>query len=403
MKPRILMVGAGGYGQSYLKVLFGKLEAGEIAFAGIISTSGAKNNRFLPEIEKHKIPVFPSLEEFNSKVKADIAVISSPIQLHLTHARAAIEAGMNVLCEKPVSAVIQEARQMKKIEDESGKFVSVGYDWSFTPSVQKLKQDIISGVFGKPLRLKTITLWPRTHLYYARSRWAGRIKDDGGNWVLDSPVNNATAHYLHNMLYVLGKRTDSSAVPASVESELYRANNIENYDSGALRILTEEGAEILFLSTHAVPDHRGPDFEFEFEKGKAFFDNKASVIKAVFKDGEEKTYGNPNEERTSMPKVNNALAVLRGDEDVLCGIEAASSQTICVNGAQEASVITPFPAGAVKVKEDDGKTTYAEGLCQAFSECYEKNMLPSEAGIPWAVKAGKADLRGYRCFPSGGG
>ncbi len=102
----------------------------------------------------------------------------------------------------------------------------------------------MEGVFGRAVRLKTITLWPRTHSHYARSRWAGRIKDDHGSWVLDSPVNNATAHYLHNMLYLLGKTTNSSARPASVEAELYRANNIENYDTGALRIKTEEGAEI---------------------------------------------------------------------------------------------------------------------------------------------------------------
>jgi len=34
--------------------------------------------------------------------------------------------------------------------------------------------------------------------------------------VLDSPVNNATAHYLHNMFYVLGHATDASAMPACV-------------------------------------------------------------------------------------------------------------------------------------------------------------------------------------------
>ncbi len=43
-----------------------------------------------------------------------------------------------------------------------------------------------------------------------------------------------------------------------------------------------------------------------------------------------------------MPKVDNALAALRGEEGVLCGIEAAESQTVCMNGAQESSSITPF-------------------------------------------------------------
>ena len=72
-----------------------------------------------------------------------------------------------------------------------------------------------------------------------------------------------------------------------------------------------------------------------------------------------------------------------------------------MNGAQESSAIIPFPSGIVNVKEDDEKTTYAEGLYEAFSECYEKNLLPSELGLPWAVKGRKLDLRGYDCFPGG--
>ena len=129
--------------------------------------------------------------------------------------------------------------------------MAVGYQWSFSPAVQALKDDIRSGLFGAARKLKCLYLWPRDEGYYARNDWAGKRKDAEGAWVLDSPVQNAMAHDLHNMFYVLGKTRETSARPAEVEAELYRANAIENFDTAAARIRTEEGVEILFFVSHA--------------------------------------------------------------------------------------------------------------------------------------------------------
>ena len=130
--------------------------------------------------------------------------------------------------------------------------VAIGYQWSFSPAIQRLKGDIAAGVFGAPKRLKTIVLWPRDETYYSRNRWAGKQRDEAGNPIFDSPVSNACAHYLHNMLYVLGDAVDRSAIPSRVSAELYRAHPIENYDTAALRCWTDRGVEILFIVSHAT-------------------------------------------------------------------------------------------------------------------------------------------------------
>ena len=96
--------------------------------------------------------------------------------------------------------------------------------------------------------------------YYNRNDWAGRIKSDSGEWVLDSPANNAMAHYLHNALYVLGETPTTSARPISVQAELYRANPIENYDAAVLRVMTDKNVEVLFYGAHTVPDEAHPTF-----------------------------------------------------------------------------------------------------------------------------------------------
>src|SRR5438552_251290 len=78
-------------------------------------------------------------------------------------------------------------------------------------------------------RMRCMVLGPRDEAYYNRNRWAGALRDAHGNLVLDSPANNACAHYLHNMLYVLGDVIDRSDPPATVTAELYRAHAITNY------------------------------------------------------------------------------------------------------------------------------------------------------------------------------
>ena len=78
-------------------------------------------------------------------------------------------------------------------------FIAVGYQWSYSSAIQKLKQDIHSGIYGKALQMKTIVLWPRNKAYFTRTTgWAGKVKASNGETIYDSVANNATAHYLHN-------------------------------------------------------------------------------------------------------------------------------------------------------------------------------------------------------------
>ena len=93
---------------------------------------------------------------------------------------------------------------------------------------------------------------------------------------LDSVASNATAHYLHNMFYVLGDSVEKSAKPVKWLPS-YRANPIENFDTAAIRAKTEEGVEILFLTTHAVNIHPIPQFCYEFENARVVFGDPISL------------------------------------------------------------------------------------------------------------------------------
>jgi predicted dehydrogenase len=406
----LVMVGVGGMGAAYLEALLGKSDQGLFRIAGAVDPQPNRCKQYV-EMRAMGVPCFVSLEDFYRNRKAELAVISSPIQVHMRQTSFALAKGSHVLCEKPAAGTIQEVRAAIEAEKAAARWVAVGYQWSFSPAVQALKDDIRSGLFGAARKLKCLYLWPRDEGYYARNDWAGKRKDAEGAWVLDSPVQNAMAHDLHNMFYVLGKTPETSARPAEVEAELYRANAIENFDTAAARIRTEEGVEILFIVSHASEADRGPVARYEFEKAVVRCDSRTSGLWAEFPDGSRKDYGVPD--AGPMAKLWQSIAACREEgARPVCGLEAASSQTLCVNGIQDSMPdIRDFPAGLVRTVEGPGERRLAvetpgarrrvvDGLDEALEACYEAEKLPSEIGLSWGAKGAKVDLRQYTSFPS---
>jgi predicted dehydrogenase len=397
----IVLVGAGGYGAMYLSTLLDERDDTRFRLVGVVEPALQQCAR-LSALQTLGVPVYPSLEEFYHTNQADLVVVSSPIHQHCRQTCLALERGSHVLCEKPPAATIQDVDRMIEARDRVGKWVAVGYQWSFVAPIQELKRDVQSGRFGAARRLKSLCLWPRDETYYRRNDWAGRRRHEGGAWILDSPVNNAMAHDLHNMLYVLGDETDRSAQPIEVVAELYRANDIENFDSAALRVRTEAGAEILFYGSHAVAGEMGPAFNFEFERATIEYAGGQSDVVARFGDGSITRYASP-ESQPHFTKLWTCVACVSGSGNVPCGLEAARPHTLCVNGAQDScGEITVFPPPLIHVTGSaPRRLVWVEGLAEDLRQCYDTSLLPSELGMRWARAGRKIDLRDYRHFPGG--
>jgi predicted dehydrogenase len=397
----IVLVGAGGYGAMYLSTLLDERDDSRFRLAGVVEPA-PRNCTRLSDLEALGVAVYPSLGEFYATNQADLAVVSSPIHQHGRQTCLALERGSHVLCEKPPAATVQEVDRMIQVREQAGRWVAVGYQWSYVAPIQELKRDIQAGRFGAVRRLKSLCLWPRDESYYRRNDWAGRRRHEDGAWILDSPVNNAMAHDLHNMLYLLGDQTERSAQPVEVVAELYRANEIENFDSAALRVRTETGAELCFYGSHAVAHEMGPVFDFEFERATIEYAGGQSDIVARFDDGSVTRYASP-ESQPHFTKLWTCFACVSSGGRPPCGLEAARPHTLCVNGAQDScGEITVFPPPLVHVTGSaPRRLVWVEGLAEDLRQCYTAGVLPSELGMGWSRPAGKIDLRDYRHFPGG--
>ncbi|WP_309383047.1 Gfo/Idh/MocA family protein [Cerasicoccus frondis] len=381
----VLLVGAGGYGSVYVESLR-SLQNQRLARLCAVVDPNFSDTAACLEFAADDVLCFQDLEScIQANPPIDLAIIASPIAFHADHTCTALKAGWNVMCEKPICSTIADAKRMISARNDSGMFLEIGYQWSFSEAIQSLKIDLLAGRLGAPQRLLTRVAWPRPVSYFQRNHWAGRILDDNGSPVYDSPISNATAHYLHNMLFVAGPTLNQSATPVSVLSECYRANDIENFDAACCRVLTEEGPEILFYSAHCVKENDGPHFRFECEEATVEY-SQGSEILATFKNGRRIRYGNPNE--SAFSKVIHCLKRCQspiGSEDV-CGAEAAMAHTQCIEAIQTTGICDLPKKLLSKSHSDTGdKLIFFEPLNEAIKQAYDAGLLFSECDFSWAM------------------
>lgn len=378
MKPvRILLTGIGGYGENYLKELLFETQkkAPQVVLEGIADPFAA-NSVYSEEIQSRKIPVYDTPEQFYQDHKADLAVISSPIHLHYPQVMTCLDHSC-VLCEKPLCADLDQAAAIVRKEKETGRFVEVGYQLSFSRDVLALKKDILSGKFGKPVSMKALHAMRRGSVYYARNGWAGCISKNGCP-VYDSPINNACAHQLHNMLYLLGE-DGKAADPVSAEAVLWKAKpEIENFDAVVVRIQTEIGVPVLYYTAHCLKSKRiGPVSEYQFEHAVVSFGkNGVSEYEAVLEDGTVISYAGIDK-GDRLQKFYDALTCLENGTMPACSAETAIPQMKCIEMIQKNPVYrVPREKLSVWEEEKEGVFYSIPTLEKAFEGWYARAELP---------------------------
>ena len=224
-----------------------------------------------------------------------------------------------------------------------------------------------------------------------------------GRWILDSPLNNALAHFLHNLFFLLGPDVGLSARPIEVTAEVCRVNSIESFDTVACRARVDGGVEVLFYGSHATQDSYGPRFELEFEEASVAYRSSVGDVKdeiSVEVEGRRVgSYPSPNV-GDHFAKLTEAVRAVTGNEPVECGPEAAAAQTLCMNGVHESIGEIPSVSSTLRRRSVQPDRYWIDGLDGDLRRCYERGVLPSEAGVSWVIKGRTIDLVNYDHFPA---
>ncbi len=96
-----------------------------------------------------------SLEDLLEDPSVEAISVCSSNENHEKDTVSALLSGKHVLCEKPLSLEVDEARNMIRTRDETGKKLMIAHNQRFTKAHQEAKEIISSGKLGKVLTFRT--------------------------------------------------------------------------------------------------------------------------------------------------------------------------------------------------------------------------------------------------------
>lgn len=121
---------------------------------------------------------------------AHLAIVASPAGMHAEHTLAALQAGLHVLCEKPMAASVAEAQGMIDAARERGRLLAIGLSRRFFPACPMIKDVLRCDLLGQQESFEFLEgytfSWPLTSdALFRKSRGGGGVTLDIGVHVLD--------------------------------------------------------------------------------------------------------------------------------------------------------------------------------------------------------------------------
>ena len=170
----------------------------------------------------------------------DVVSILTPSGQHAEQALAAIEAGKHVVIEKPISLRIADGERVLRRAAAAGRRVFVVKQNRFNPAVSRLRRELDTGSFGRPV-LGTIRVrWRRDQSYYDADPWRGTRLQDGG------VLANQAIHHIDLLQWCMGP---VESVHACVATRLV---DIEVEDTAAATLRFSSGALGIIEATTAT-------------------------------------------------------------------------------------------------------------------------------------------------------
>jgi predicted dehydrogenase len=138
------------------------------------------------------LKTFTNAEALIRSGAVDAVIIATPHYQHTTLGIAALEAGVHVMVEKPISSHKADAERLIAAHARHPQVVFAGmFQLRTEPRYQKIRKLIREGALGQIVRVNWInTDWYRTEAYYASGGWRATWKGEGGGVLLNQCLHN---------------------------------------------------------------------------------------------------------------------------------------------------------------------------------------------------------------------
>lgn len=196
--------------------------------------------RLKPWADREGVSTFTEFSAMLASGQVNSVIIATPHYSHTTYGIEALQAGLHVVVEKPISVHKADCERLISAYKGDGQVFAAMFNQRTEPSYRKLKQLISSGELGKIHRVNwIITDWYRTQSYYDSGGWRATWAGEGGGVLL-----NQCPHQLDLYQWLFG-------MPNRVRAfcQIGRFHKIEVEDSVTAYLEHADGATGVFIST----------------------------------------------------------------------------------------------------------------------------------------------------------
>jgi len=233
---KISIIGCGRIAKRHTELLGEK----QIAGAELVAVCDVIHEKAKLYGERYNIPYFADMHEMMQSVNCDIVVILTESGMHPRHTLDIAKYGKHIVVEKPMALTLEDADAMIKCCDEAGIKLFVVKQNRFNVPVQKLREAIDNGRFGKLVMGTVRVRWCRSQAYYDQDDWRGTWAMDGG------VLTNQASHHLDLLEWMMG---DVESVFAYTRTALV---DIEAEDTAIVCLRFSSGALGVIEATTAA-------------------------------------------------------------------------------------------------------------------------------------------------------
>ncbi len=138
-QPRVAVIGAGAFGQNHCRVVH---ESARAQLAAIVDTNAARANE---AAARYQTLALTDARELPGKI--DAAILAAPTTVHAEIGCYLLEAGIDVLVEKPIASDLASADRLIASAACAGRILQVGHLERFNPAVLALEQRVTLPLF----------------------------------------------------------------------------------------------------------------------------------------------------------------------------------------------------------------------------------------------------------------
>jgi len=280
-KLQVALIGCGMIGHGHAE---GIARDGRAEIAAVVY---GKNKQAADEFaKKYNIPyVTNDYREVISRGGIDVAIVCTPSAYHAESAIAFANAGVHVLCEKPLDVTVDKMTAMIGAAEKNKVLLGCVFPNRTRDDLRKAKDIIDSGELGRMLMVEFQYRGYRSHSYYNASAWKGTKAGDGGGCLM-----NQGSHGIDALIYLAGSVKRVCAVCDTM------GRKIDVEDAACALLEFENGAHGTLMGTTLS---HFPETNAECERIRIEFERGT----VVYADGKTMLYKSLSDEELKVDKI----------------------------------------------------------------------------------------------------